>query len=134
MELDPVAIESTDWDLTPEQWQQLQNVIDSLDRPRSLAEESERRDIERTRFIMPVLLGWSDLNAGEGTLWAMSHNLSRRGMGLVAKRMFRAGELITLRLPMPDQSLRVLEARVVFCRYIARMYHDVGLEFIARYQ
>jgi hypothetical protein len=131
MELDPAHIAKFRWDLTPQQWDQLQNVIRDLQHPISMDAESERRDIERARFVFPIKLTWTDPRLGEGELWAMSHNLSRRGMGLIAKRMFHTNDRLTLHLPMPDQTMRQLDVVVAFCRYVSSMYHDVGLRFVA---
>lgn len=129
MELDPAHIARFRWDLSPQQWQQLQNVINGLQRPMPIDDESERRDVDRARFVFPVKLTWVDEHMNQGELWAMSHNLSRRGMGLIAKRMFHKDDHLTLHLPMPDQTMRQIDVTVAFCRYVSSMYHDVGLRF-----
>lgn len=130
MELEPAHIAKFRWDLSPQQWAQLQSVIRDLQHPTPMDAESERRDVQRARFVFPIKLTWTDQHQGEGELWAMSHNLSRRGMGLIAKRMFHMNDRLLLHLPMPDQTTRQLDAVVAFCRYVSSMYHDVGLRFI----
>lgn len=131
MELDPAHVAKFRWDLTPQQWAQLQRVVDEMQRPTSINGEAERRDVERARFVFPMRLTWLDPQHGEGELWAMSHNLSRRGMGLIARRMFHEGDRLTLHLPMPDGVTRQLDTAVAFCRYVSNMYHDLGLQFLS---
>lgn len=117
--------------LTTQQWQELTRIIDAIAAQSHLRGlEEERRIAKRSRFVFPVRITWThESHIGSGS-WAMAHNISRSGMGMLARRMFRKGERVVVELPSPDGAVRRFEAIVVFCRYVSDMYHDLGVSFI----
>jgi hypothetical protein len=61
------------------------------------------------------------------TLNGRSRNISRSGVGLLVRRVFRNGEPIEVELLVPGRARMHLGGLVTFCRYAGRGYHEVGV-------
>ena len=56
-----------------------------------------------------------------------TRNLSRSGVGLLTRRVFRVGEPIEVEVLVPDRPQMFLAGLVTFCRYAGRGYHEIGV-------
>jgi hypothetical protein len=56
-----------------------------------------------------------------------TRNLSRSGVGLIVRRVFRAGEPVEVELLVPERPRMYLAGLVTFCRYAGHGYHEVGV-------
>lgn len=60
-----------------------------------------------------------------------TRNLSRSGVGLLVRRVFRVGEPLEVELLVPDRPRMYLAGLATFCRYAGRGYHEVGVSLKA---
>jgi hypothetical protein len=60
-----------------------------------------------------------------------TRNLSRSGVGLLTRRVFRQDEPIEVEVLVPDRPKMFLAGLVTFCRYAGRGYHEIGVSLKA---
>ena len=60
-----------------------------------------------------------------------TRNLSRSGVGLLTRRVFRQEEPVEVEVMVPDRPKMFLAGLVRFCRYAGRGYHEVGVSLRA---
>lgn len=56
-----------------------------------------------------------------------TRNISRGGVGLLTRRMFRSGEAVEVEILVPDRSPMYMAGLVTFCRYTERGWHEIGV-------
>ncbi|MBI4578652.1 MAG: PilZ domain-containing protein [Planctomycetes bacterium] len=61
------------------------------------------------------------------SLAGRTRNLSRGGLGILVKHVFRSGEAIEVELQLPNQPIMFMAGVVQFARYAGRGYHEVGI-------
>lgn len=61
------------------------------------------------------------------TLQGRTRNLSRGGIGLLVRNVFRKGEAIEVELQLPKQPRMYMAGVVQFIRYAGRGYHELGV-------
>ena len=61
------------------------------------------------------------------SLGGRTRNLSRSGVGLLIRRVFRTGEPVEVEIMLPDRPNMYLAGLVTFCRYAGRGYHEIGV-------
>jgi len=61
------------------------------------------------------------------SLKGRTRNLSRSGVGLLVRRVFRVGEPLEVEILVPDRTPMYMAGLVTFCRYAGRGYHEVGV-------
>ena len=62
---------------------------------------------------------------------AVVMNINVKGMCLVAKEPFTVGQVLVLRIELPDQSPVTVEAKVIWCKdYPETQEHAVGLQLV----
>ncbi len=60
-----------------------------------------------------------------------TRNLSRRGIGVLVRRVFTGGEPVEIEVNVPDRPLMFFAGLVTFCRYAGRGYQEVGVDLRA---
>lgn len=66
-----------------------------------------------------------------GTMAGRTRNLSRSGLAVLVRRVFRSGEPIEVALTLPDRPPMYVAGITTFCRYAGRGYHEVGVSLRA---
>jgi hypothetical protein len=61
------------------------------------------------------------------TLPARTRNLSRGGLGLLARHVFHPGDPVEVELQLPNQPLMFMAGLIQFVRYAGRGYHELGI-------
>ena len=61
------------------------------------------------------------------SLAGRTRNLSRSGVGLLVRRVFRSGEPVEVEMVLPDHPAMYVAGLVTFCRYAGRGYHEIGV-------
>src|SRR5438105_4466351 len=61
------------------------------------------------------------------SLHGRTRNLSRSGVGLLIRRVFRQGEPVEVEVVLPDRPSMYMAGMVTFCRYAGRGYHEIGV-------
>lgn len=87
-----------------------------------------RRQHARHPFRAPCVVRF--FQPGGSTIMELAgrtRNLSRNGLGLLVKRVFRTGEPMELEVHVPGKSTMFMAGLVAFCRYAGRAYHEIGL-------
>lgn len=117
--------------LTATQWDQIRRLIAEFDaRHNSESPEECQRGNERKAVEIPVRV---IVDSGRGPNkggWAVARNISCGGLSIMTKRMVHPGTLITVEIPTPTGDPRRFVARVVRCRYVSELYHELGVSFI----
>jgi hypothetical protein len=62
---------------------------------------------------------------------ARTRNLSRGGLGLIARRVFALGEPVEVELTLPERGMVYMAGLVRFCRYAGLGFHEIGLQLKA---
>lgn len=118
--------------LTAAQWDQVRRLISEFDqRHNAAAPEECQRAADRTAVEIPVRVTVdSDRSGPKKGGWAVARNISCGGLSVMTRRMIHPGTLVTVELPTPTGPPRRLIARVVRCRYVSELYHEIGVSFI----
>lgn len=66
-------------------------------------------------------------SATVSSLPGRTRNLSRSGVGLLVRRVFRTGEPIEIEVSVLDRPSMFMAGVVTFCRYAGRGYHEIGV-------
>ena len=64
-------------------------------------------------------------------LTGRTRNLSRMGVAVLVRRVFRSGEPVEVEITLPDRPNMYMAGVVTFCRYAGRSYHEVGVDLRA---
>ena len=70
-------------------------------------------------------------NAQDPSIVALGRNISRGGLAAVVRRMYRPEDPVYLVVDTKTTHLRLV-GRIVFCRHIMGMFHEIGIEFVRR--
>jgi hypothetical protein len=110
----------------------IQHLLDTLDqREAAPAKDHEGRRARRTRYrsihvIVHVLSEYGDTRS---RLQVATRNISRSGLSFLHRRVMHVGQDLDIWIPLPQgRTLRVL-ARVVRCRHVQGMVHEIGVRF-----
>lgn len=57
-----------------------------------------------------------------------TRNLSRNGIGVLVRRLFRQNEPMELEVELPDRPRMYMAGLATFCRYAGRGFHEVGVQ------
>jgi hypothetical protein len=91
-----------------------------------------KRKHPRSPFRTPCLIYFFPQGSFTVTsLTGRTRNISRSGIGLLVRRVFRTGEPIEVELTPPGRPKTYLGGLVTFCRYAGRGYHEIGVSFRA---
>jgi hypothetical protein len=60
-----------------------------------------------------------------------TRNLSRGGLGLLARRVFQLGEAVEVQINVPGRPMSYMAGICTFCRYAGRGFHEVGIQLRA---
>jgi c-di-GMP-binding flagellar brake protein YcgR len=113
---------------SPMEGEFLREVLDELDRARTL-QGHERRKYKRAdhRCLQVVLIVKE--SGGEAAFMAASRNISQGGVCLLHRQMLYPAERCRVVLPLQDNRRLLVRARVVRCRFIQGILHEIGLRF-----
>jgi HD-GYP domain-containing protein (c-di-GMP phosphodiesterase class II) len=101
--------------------------------PGPQATPGDLRRHERTTFHCPGRLHRLEIGAGakeRAPISITAHNISRGGLGLLARRAVNPGELVRVYLHSPGWEDRGFTAEVVRCRRYDDRWHEVGVRFV----
>ncbi len=68
-------------------------------------------------------------SAGEVAFMAASRNVSQGGACLLHRQMLYPAEQCRLVLPLPENRHLLIRARIVRCRFIQGILHEIGVRF-----
>lgn len=116
--------------LSPEQ---LRKLLDSLDSVQAEPASQKRRSRRLPYRSLSVHVDVLDTGYHiQSSFEAATRNISSHGMAFVRKQAFAPGQLLRLAIPLIDSDpIRTL-ARVVRCRHLDGMIHEIGVEFVQR--
>ena len=113
---------------------QLQTLLDSLDKAGGISGKKpqdgrhHRRLRYRTRRVLVRVL--DERSREEAVFKAPTRNISSRGLSFLHKQMLPPGKRLTVSIPLlDDQTIHVI-ARVIHCRHIRGMMHEIGIRLI----
>jgi hypothetical protein len=108
----------------------IEHTLEWLDRQGCADSSEERRQTRRSRYRVIARIGvrpaaWAQQIAFDVT----TRNLSRTGLSFVHKHLLYPGQRVSVQLPLPDKSVRQLQAKVVRVRTAGHELFDIGVEF-----
>lgn len=65
--------------------------------------------------------------SGVHSLMGRTRNLSRGGIGLLVRHVFKSGDPIEVQVQVPGQPMMFMAGLVQFVRYAGRGYHELGI-------
>ena len=110
----------------------IEHTLEWLDRQGCADSTEERRLTRRSRYrvtahICVRLAAWAKALSFDVT----TRNLSRTGLSFVHKHLLYPGQVVSVQLPLPDKSVRHMQAKVVRVRTAGRELFEIGVEFTA---
>jgi hypothetical protein len=113
---------------SPMQGEFLKEVLDELDRAKTL-QQQERRKYQRIGYrCMRIVLIVKE-SGGEVAFMAAARNVSQGGVSLLHRQMLYPAEQCRIVLPLPDNRSLLVRARVMRCRFIQGILHEIGVRF-----
>lgn len=110
--------------------QTIDMISDELGRNRP--PESERRTSERKDLrVGCVLFFFVRAPHTTAKVRAQTRNISRRGLGIIARKSFHGNEPIEVWIQPKDKPALYAAGLVRFCRYISDGYYEVGIELMS---
>ena len=106
----------------------LKEVLDELDRAKSL-QEQEKRKYERIGYRCLRIVLIVKESGGEVAFMAAARNVSQGGTCLLHRQMLYPAEQCRIVLPLPENKRLLVRARVVRCRFIRGILHEIGVRF-----
>lgn len=107
----------------------LSRLLDTLDETESEA-AGKRRDFVRWPFRMPGV--HTTLRQPAGTVSSMvlaCRNLSRSGISLLHRSYVHPGTECTLKIMRRDNVAEAVEGKVMRCKHISGVVHEIGIKF-----
>ena len=110
----------------------IEHTLEWLDRQGCADSEEERRQTRRSRYRVTARIGvrlaaWAQQLSFDVT----TRNLSRTGLSFIHKNLLYPGQVVSVQLPLPDKSVREMQAKVVRVRTAGRELFEIGVEFTA---
>lgn len=114
---------------TSEQLQQLQEIVEQLDRGIRTPATGNRHSAPRMNIrsdMSLILLG----STGLPSLTVYSRNVSRSGIAFISRRPFAVGERVAITFGLPGQPHKLVLMVTTFSRYVRSGVHEVGGHFL----
>ena len=110
---------------------QLRQLLDSLDdakrSPESKARRSRRLPFRSQRVLVGVVNRHEKDNP---SFWVATRNISSHGLAFLHKQVLMPGQELQIEIPLIDDQSLHLAGRVVRCRHLRGMLHEIGVEFV----
>jgi hypothetical protein len=62
--------------------------------------------------------------------WGPTRNISAGGLAFLHRQALAVGQELEVDIPLLDRQVLCVEARVVRCRHVKGMVHEIGVEFL----
>lgn len=109
---------------------QIQELLDALDRSAHLPEHDGRRSrrlaYRSCQLTVEIL---NDRGFVGASFTVPTRNLSKGGLAFLHKQMLIPGTKVHLKIPMVDDRILEIGARVSHCRHVNGMMHEIGVVF-----
>lgn len=119
---------STTVAVTPDELFVLLNRMDASQKERNSNVRRSRRHRFRSKSVGIELLDRHGVT--EHVFRVTTRNLSRHGLSFIHRQMMPTGYDLWIHIPLLDGRQAQIGGRVVRCRHLQGMYHEVGVEFI----
>jgi hypothetical protein len=127
----PVIGLSADLQSSPGWQEQIQSLLNTLDAAQRVPIEEARRAARLTYRSLEVCV--EVLNIRGEVLFGFcvpTRNISATGIAFLHKQMLTPGAKLHVDIPLLDERSIKVCARVMRCRHITGMVHEVGVEFL----
>jgi hypothetical protein len=113
---------------SPMEGEFLKEVLDELDRNKGI-QHQEKRKYTRTGYRCLQIVLIIKEAGGEVAFMAASRNVSQGGACLLHRQMLYPAEHCRLAFPLSDNRRLLVRARVVRCRFVQGILHEIGVRF-----
>jgi hypothetical protein len=108
----------------------IEQTLEWLDAQGCGAVDLERRGILRSRYRVGAKVSFVAAGLGKTvTSEVMTRNLSRSGLSFLHATLIYPGQRVSVRLPLPDRSVRQIMGKVVRVRPAGKGMYEIGVEF-----
>jgi hypothetical protein len=111
----------------------LQKVLDALDAaggsglPARDDRRSRRLSYRSLEVVIRVITGRDEPSP---CFWGPTRNISAGGLAFLHRQALAVGQELEVDIPLLDRQVLCVEARVVRCRHVKGMVHEIGVEFL----
>jgi hypothetical protein len=113
---------------SPMEGEFLKQVLDELDRAAAVQQHERRKHPRITHRCLRMVLILRE-SEGEVAFIVASRNVSQGGACLLHRQMLYPDEPCRIVLPLPDNKHILVRGRIVRCRFIKGILHEIGVAF-----
>jgi hypothetical protein len=106
---------------------QLDQIAYHQDKSDPEMDPARQRQQERKPFRADCTVRFLSGGMQVAEMTARTRNISKRGIGLLVRRMFNYDEPIEVEVSLPRRVNLFMLGMVKFCRYVNQGYHEVGV-------
>ena len=108
----------------------IEQTLEWLDTHTNTPADSERRNTNRNRYRVCARIHYTPAGADKDHFFdVMTRNLSRTGLSFIHKTLIYPRQMVRVELPLPDHSVRNIQARVIRIRSATQGLYEIGVEF-----
>ncbi len=107
----------------------IEHTLEWLDRQGCREKTDERRGTLRSRYRVSAKIMVDAPRGKTEQFEVTTRNLSRTGLSFIHRQLIYPRQIVQIQLPLPDRSVRSLEARVIRVRPAGTGFYEIGVEF-----
>lgn len=107
----------------------IEHTLEWLDRQGCCDKTDERRTTMRSRYRVSAKIIVELAGGKTAQFEVTTRNLSRTGLSFVHRNLIYPRQIVQIQLPLPDRSVRHMQARVIRIRPAGTGLYEIGVEF-----
>jgi len=107
----------------------IEHTLEWLDRQGCCEKKDERRGTLRSRYRVNAKITVETPGRKTTHFEVTTRNLSRTGLSFIHRNLIYPRQMVQIQLPLPDRSVRHMQARVIRVRPAGPGLYEIGVEF-----